>query len=157
MELILFRFTDAVRRQLKAHQAPFANIDKTYRRNAFLAMVELSFVFGEASPSKETFFRVTNAHDRGFTSVSGRVFYLYCYICRYGHTPSAFSDVKSYVEKLAYEEQVKLLYIMGTSIQNNTEISVSIINSDNEIEIPVEPIDVSFLLHKSGAICKMYL
>ncbi|KFY04476.1 hypothetical protein O988_00742, partial [Pseudogymnoascus sp. VKM F-3808] len=90
---------DIVRDQLKAHLAPTSGLNKTYKRNASLA--NLFFVFRLQKDGEERTFVLPTG---GRISVDPKVGALMTHLSQYGHTASAFGDVKEYVEMLSYED-----------------------------------------------------
>lgn len=95
----LNRSYDIVRDQLKAHLAPTSGLNKTYKRNASLA--NLFFVFRLQKDGEERTFVLPTG---GRISVDPKVGALMTHLSQYGHTASAFGDVKEYVEMLSYED-----------------------------------------------------
>ncbi|KFZ13020.1 hypothetical protein V502_06820 [Pseudogymnoascus sp. VKM F-4520 (FW-2644)] len=95
---------DKVRDQIKAHLAPTSGLNKTYKRNASLA--NLYFTFDLQKDGEDRTFVVPTGIR--FPRIDPRQAALMTHLSQYGHTASAFGDVKRYVETLSQGEIAEL-------------------------------------------------
>lgn len=100
----LGRSHDKVRDQLKAHLAPTSGLNKTYKRNASLA--NLSFCFELQKDGENRTFVIPSGSR--FPGIDPRQAALMTHLSQYGHTASAFGDVKRYVETFSQGEIAEL-------------------------------------------------
>ncbi|ELR02124.1 hypothetical protein VC83_06962 [Pseudogymnoascus destructans] len=95
---------DKVRDQVKSHLAPTSGLNKTYKRNASLA--NLSFCFELQKDGKNRTFVIPSGSR--FSGIDPRQAALMTHLSQYGHTASAFGDVKRYVETFSQGEIAEL-------------------------------------------------
>lgn len=100
----LSRSHDKVRDQIKAHLAPTSGLNKTYKRNASLA--NLYFTFDLQKDGEDRTFVIPSG--TRFPRIDPRQAALMTHLSQYGHTASAFGDVKRYVETLSQGEIAEL-------------------------------------------------
>ncbi|KFY28541.1 hypothetical protein V493_02880 [Pseudogymnoascus sp. VKM F-4281 (FW-2241)] len=91
---------DIVRDQIKAHLSPNSGLNKTYKRNASLA--NLSFCFKLERDGEDRTFVIPSGSR--FSGIDPRQGALMTHLSQYGHTASAFDDVKDYVESFSQGE-----------------------------------------------------
>lgn len=96
-----YRFRDAVASEVEAHLDPSSEIDKSWKRNASLAWVKISFEVEEVFARKE--------------SDNYRVTVVIKYLQQYGTASTAFSDLRPFVEQLSVEERKKLLETLSSN------------------------------------------
>lgn len=85
---------------LVTHISPEAKLDKTYRRNAHLAMLYFSF---HSLQSNEKF-TISDGGNFKIENVPATVSALFTYLNEYSENPSAYDDVGAHVESLAVSE-----------------------------------------------------
>ncbi|KFY55521.1 hypothetical protein V496_06983 [Pseudogymnoascus sp. VKM F-4515 (FW-2607)] len=91
---------DKVRDQIKAHLSPTSGLNKTYKRNASLA--NLYFCFHLQRDGKDRTFVIPTG--TRYSEINPKQAALMMHLSQYGHTASAFGDVKRYVETLAQDD-----------------------------------------------------
>lgn len=96
----LDRSHDKVRDQIKAHLSPTSGLNKTYKRNASLA--NLYFCFHLQRDGKDRTFVIPTG--TRYSEINPKQAALMMHLSQYGHTASAFGDVKRYVETLAQDD-----------------------------------------------------
>lgn len=101
----LGRSHDKVRDQVKAHLAPTSGLNKTYKRNASLA--NLFFCFNLQKDGEDRTFVIPDGSR--FPGISPRIAAIMMHLSQYGHTASAFGDVKRYVETFSQGEIAEML------------------------------------------------
>jgi hypothetical protein len=104
--LTLHRSHDKVRDQISAHVASISGVNKTYRRNASLATMKFAFDL-EKNGKVRDFGYPPIGYTRHITPQAASILE---YLFKYGHTASAFGDVKEYIEKLAKRDQQQLIW-----------------------------------------------
>ena len=85
-----------------------SGLDKTYRRNAVLAFLELRFSISKM----ESFtgpFRFVHGSPTAGEALDGRAFALCRYLYQYGNNASAFDDIKAYVVMLDVRDQMPFI------------------------------------------------
>lgn len=107
----LGRSHDKVRDQIKAHLAPTSGLNKTYKRNASLA--NLFFCFKLQKDGEDRTFVLPSGSR--FPEVDPKLAALMTHLSQYGHTASAFGDVKRYIETFSYTE-IEQLFNKGIPI-----------------------------------------
>ncbi|TVY80385.1 N-terminal acetyltransferase B complex subunit arm1 [Lachnellula suecica] len=89
-------YKDAVMAEVEAHLDPACEIDKSWKRNASLALVKISFAV--SSPFQG------QPHDR--------IPVLVKYLQKYGNASTAYNDLRPYVEQLSSEDRKQLLELL---------------------------------------------
>ncbi|KFY06783.1 hypothetical protein V492_07759 [Pseudogymnoascus sp. VKM F-4246] len=102
---------DKVRDQIKAHLAPTSGLNKTYKRNASLA--NLFFCFHLQKDGEDRTFVIPSG--KRFDGITPRRAALMTHLSQYGHTASAFGDVKRYVEMLP-QDDISALFGHGIAL-----------------------------------------
>lgn len=100
---------ERVAQELEAHLNENSGIDKTYRRNAALAMLEFAFTIKLESIQNEEIKDCLGL--KSPNKFPACVVPLGLHLYRYGHTASAFDDIKNFVERLSLEEQKAFLLL----------------------------------------------
>lgn len=85
--------------EVEAHQDPKCEIDKSWKRNASLAWVKISFAN-------------TNSFALGSDSSQDRLSIIVKYLKQYGTATTVFTDLKPFVQQLEPEERKRLLKIL---------------------------------------------
>lgn len=93
---------------LMAQISPDARLDKTYRRNAHLAM--LTFSFKNPQPCEN--FTISDGENFKIGNVPTSVSALFTYLHEYAENPSAYGDVSAHIESLNTAEGGMLLRIL---------------------------------------------
>lgn len=106
--LILNRLRLRVHQTLMIHLSPEAGLDKTYRRNAHLAM--LSFTLDNPQPCET--YTVSDGEKFKIENVPTSVSALFTYLHEYSENPSAYGDVSAHIESLTTAERKILLEIL---------------------------------------------
>jgi hypothetical protein len=89
---------------LEAHLDDNSGLDKTYRRNASIATIAFRFATSpEFLPQTSIVHEGYSISDASLRKVP-RVLAIWLHLYRYGHTTSAFDDVKDFLEKLNFGE-----------------------------------------------------
>lgn len=126
-----------------AHISPNARLDKTYRRNAHLAM--LAFSFENPQPSETL--TISDGESFKIENVSTSVSALFAYLHEYSENPSAYGDVSGHIESLSATEGRMLLdilkqfvnkksFVLYTSEGNGeVDVSRSTIYSKREVSV----------------------
>lgn len=97
-----------VHQTLMIHLSPEAGLDKTYRRNAHLAM--LSFTLDNPQPCET--YTVSDGENFKIENVPTSVSALFTYLHEYSENPSAYGDVSAHIESLTTAERKILLEIL---------------------------------------------
>ncbi|TVY35438.1 N-alpha-acetyltransferase 25,NatB auxiliary subunit [Lachnellula occidentalis] len=87
---------DAVIAEVEAHLDPKCEIDKSWKRNASLALVKITFV--SSSPFQD------QPHDRIPVIIK--------YLQKYGNASTAYNDLRPFVEQLNVEDRKQLLELI---------------------------------------------
>lgn len=93
---------------LMTHISPDAQLDKTYRRNAHLAM--LSFSVNNQQPNET--FTISDGENFKIENVPSPVSALFTYINEYSENPSAYGDVSAHIESLATGDRAILFKVL---------------------------------------------
>jgi N-terminal acetyltransferase B complex non-catalytic subunit len=96
-----------VYKELSAHLATNAGIEKPFQRNALLALIDFETSLERCYPSCESL--VKSRLDLG---LSGAVYILCVYGYKYGSTPIAFGDIGPVLEKFSEKDQREFLNAM---------------------------------------------
>ncbi|CAG8961090.1 hypothetical protein HYFRA_00002633 [Hymenoscyphus fraxineus] len=99
IELQGHEYRAAVVAEVEAHQDPNCKIDKSWKRNASLAWVKISFAN-------------TNTFAPSSDSSQDRLPIIIKYLKQYGTATTAFTDLKPYVQQLNADERKRLLEIL---------------------------------------------
>lgn len=116
---------------LMIHVSPEARLDKTYRRNAHLAMLTFSL----KNPQSSEILTISDGENFKIENVSTSVSALFTYLHEYAENPSAYGDVSAHIESLTTAERGMLLEILKKSFihksfvlypfEENSEASIS--------------------------------
>lgn len=102
VELQEHEFRDTVVSEVEAHLDSSCEIDKSWKRNASLAWIKISF------EAEVGFAQKKDSNDHKITIVVK-------YLQQYGLASTAFSDLRPFVEQLNAEERKKLLGILSSN------------------------------------------
>jgi N-terminal acetyltransferase B complex non-catalytic subunit len=102
--LIVCRAIIIAHQEIEAHIDRMSGLDKTYRRNAVLAFLEFRFFTSQINPLPGPF-RFAHGQPLVDGDLDGRVFALCRYLYKYGHSCSAFDDIKIYIVKLDVKDR----------------------------------------------------
>jgi hypothetical protein len=86
-----------VQAEIQAHLDPNSGVDKSWKRNASLAWLTLSFENGSSFVEGEA---------------SGRIPFLLTYLEKYGEATTAYNDLRRFAERLGLEERVQLVRVL---------------------------------------------
>lgn len=94
----MYRLASQVRAEIEAHLDPACKIDKSWKRNASLALVKLAFEgCGSSSTDDNLSYRVT---------VVTR------YLQEYANASTAYNDLRPFVAQLSQDERKQLLDVL---------------------------------------------
>jgi N-terminal acetyltransferase B complex non-catalytic subunit len=83
---------------VEAHLDPSSGIDKSWKRNASLALVKLQFE------------SATNSPRQGAEAESdSQIFPILQYLNEYGNASTAYNDIRQFAERLGPDERMKIL------------------------------------------------
>ena len=103
--------------ELEAHLVDRADLEKPFRRNAFLAMLEFDFTIAPFSLPEPNTIRLEGVGD----DISHRLFSLGLYLYRYGNTAVAFGDIKTYIEKLDKKDQKIFMSVVSQFLERTAK------------------------------------
>ncbi len=110
-----------MRAEVEGHLDPTCGIDKSWKRNASLALVKLAFESSTpfSAPPQE------NGH------LSNRLITLLKYLQEYGNASTAYNDLRSYVRQLSQDERKKFLEALDKNTVFARAKSLAIGDSQN--------------------------
>jgi N-terminal acetyltransferase B complex non-catalytic subunit len=103
---MLNSYKSKVRDEIEAQLSPASGIDKSWRRNASLALVQLNF-------DGHSCFSATDLEKTSQSSL--RVSAIFEFLKSYGSANTAYADVKPFVENLEAGERGQLLSLLRTA------------------------------------------
>ncbi|PVH88261.1 hypothetical protein DL98DRAFT_508974 [Cadophora sp. DSE1049] len=106
-ELNTTELNSQVRAEVEAHLDPICKIDKSWKRNASLALVKLAF----ESPSKPSI-------SSGDNDVSYRVTTISKYLQDYGSASTAYNDLRPFVGHLSQDERKQLRSVLDRKTES---------------------------------------
>lgn len=84
--------------EIQAHLDPSSGIDKSWKRNASLALVKLNFE------------SVTQFSDQGAEGqLNSRMLAILKYLWEYGNASTAYNDIRQFAERLSQDERTNIL------------------------------------------------
>ncbi|KAH6709317.1 N-acetyltransferase B complex non catalytic subunit-domain-containing protein [Leptodontidium sp. MPI-SDFR-AT-0119] len=102
-------FTSQVRAEVEAHLDPVCKIDKSWKRNASLALVKLAFESTSASSISSN----DNSHSYRVTVVNK-------YLEEYANASTAYNDLRPFVGNLSQDERKQLLDILDKKVESQS-------------------------------------
>jgi hypothetical protein len=99
--------------------SPESTVTKVYRRNAGLA--SLKYSFSRASSSRA--YSILTVYGDTIKEASPGIIALGDFLRVYGQLPSAFEDVKPFVEMLNYNERVQLLQVLNVYLVKRVPVT----------------------------------
>jgi len=131
---------------LTMHTSPEAKLDKTYRRNAHLAMLSFSF----SNPPSSERFTVSDGENLKIENVPTVVYALFSYLHFYAENPSAYNDVSAFIESLAPADRAIFFDI---SKEMHTQKTIIVYSSEEKDGVPLSTLyakrKVSYYQHFS--------
>jgi N-terminal acetyltransferase B complex non-catalytic subunit len=94
---------------VEAHLDPASGVDKSWRRNASLAWVKLSFERISPFPNSDATSFSPESRSHEISANFGRVSIVVKYLQQYGDASTAYNDLRPFVEQLDIQERKQLI------------------------------------------------